>query len=78
MTCRDEVLAAMGRLKSRHARDVFDLQEIVQEVQATTDRYKDSTIRTHVSSRLCVSAPVNHASPYADLIRVSRGLYRLR
>lgn len=77
-SCRYEVLAAVRSLRSRHGRDVFKLDEIVQEVYARGSSYKESTIRTHVSSRLCVNAPDNHDAVYDDLERVSPGHYRLK
>jgi hypothetical protein len=78
MTCRDEVLAAFERLERRHRRKVFDLSEVLQEVQASGSTYRESTIRTHVTSRMCVEAPDHHGTTYADLERVDRGRYRRR
>jgi hypothetical protein len=77
-TARDEILSAMRSLRSRHGRDVFKLDEIVQEVFARGSSYADSTIRTHVVSRMCVDARPNHAVVYDDLERVSPAHYRLR
>ena len=76
-TCRDDVLEAVRSLRSRHPRDVFTLDEIVQEVYARGSTYKVSTIRTHVSSKLCTNAPDNHYTVYDDLERISPGHYRL-
>ena len=76
-TCRDEILAAMRALRSRHGRNVFKLDEIVHEVYARGSVYKESTVRTHVASKMCVGAPDHHAAVYADLERVSPGHYRL-
>jgi hypothetical protein len=78
MACRDEVLAAFERLERRHGRTAFELAEVVQEVQGVGTAYRESTIRTHVSSRMCVDAPDHHGTVYADLDRVGRGLYRRR
>jgi hypothetical protein len=77
-TCRDAVLDAMRALRDRHGRSAFKLEEIVHEVQSRTSAFKESTIRTHVVSRLCSNAPNNHAVVYKDLERVGPGLYRLR
>jgi hypothetical protein len=38
--------------------------------------YKESTIRTHVTSRMCANSPDNHAVTYPDLIRTDVGRYR--
>jgi hypothetical protein len=77
MTCRDEVLAAFERLERRHGRREFYLVDVVQEVRGRTV-YKESTIRTHVTSRMCADAPANHGTVYADLERMGRGRYRRR
>ena len=77
MTCRDDVLSAFQALKRRHSRDVFKLEEIVQEVQVQGTTAKESTIRTHIVSVMCINAPTNHAVRYADLERVDRGMYRV-
>lgn len=76
-TCREAVLAAFDRLELRHHRNVFELSEIVREVLAVTG-FAESTIRTHISSKMCVQAPTNHAMKYSDLDRVGPGEYRRR
>jgi hypothetical protein len=75
-TCREAVLAAFDRLESQHRRKDFDLSEIVQEVLNGTGNFAESTIRTHVTSKMCVQAPTNHAMKYADLDRIGVGRYR--
>lgn len=77
VTCRDDVLAAMHALVQRHGRDVFKLEDIVLEVESRGTSAKESTIRTHIVSAMCVNAPANHAVRYPDLIRVDRAMYRL-
>mgnify|MGYP004039819075 CR=1 FL=1 len=77
MTCREEVLAAMRRLHRRHRRDIFSPVEIIQEVKTATDRYPESTIRTHVCAHLCRQVPDHCSACYEDLDRVGYGLYRL-
>jgi hypothetical protein len=74
--CREAVLAAFDRLERRHDKRDFPLVEIVAEVQAVTDTFRESTIRTHVLSRMCRQAAANHAVVYPDLDRVGRGVYR--
>jgi len=78
VTWREEVLAAFERLERRHGRTDFYLADVLQEVQASGSTYRESTIRTHVTSRMCVDAPDHHATNYADLERVDRGRYRRR
>lgn len=75
MTCRDEVLAAMERLEKRTGQTGIPLAEIVREVLSRGE-YKESTIRTHITSSMCVNAPANHPTRYSDLQRLERGIYR--
>ena len=77
-TCREAVLAAFGRLENRHHRKEFELTEIVNEVFAVTNEFKDLTIRTHITSRMCIQAPTNHATKFDDLDRIDVGKYRRR
>jgi len=77
-TCREAVLEAFERLESRNHRKDFDLVEVLNEVLTTTNEYKESTIRTHITSRMCVQAPLNHATKFDDLDRVDIGRYRRR
>lgn len=76
-TCRNEILISMKALEARLGREVFRLDEIVNEVLAI-GHHRESTIRTHVISRMCAQSPKNHGIVYADLDRVGRGLYRQR
>ena len=78
MTCREAVLAAFERLERRHERREIDLSEVVGEVLAHTSQFAESTIRTHITSRMCANATSHHATVYADLKRVARGCYRRR
>jgi len=77
-TCRDAVLEAMSNLEVRSGKKVFRLQEIVNEVLRSTDRYPEVTIRTQISSVMCANAPVHHANHTNDLERVGHGLYMRR
>jgi hypothetical protein len=77
-TCREEVLGAFKRLERRHGRTDFELADVVAEVLAVSSSYAESTIRTHITSRMCRDAPDHHATTFDDLERVDRGLYRRR
>jgi hypothetical protein len=76
MTARAEILTAIEKLERRHGRSIFALVEIVDEVLGAGTSYTESTIRTHITSAMCVNAPPNHAVRHADLERVDRGQYR--
>lgn len=78
MTCRDSVLGAFERLERRHGRRELELAEVVGEVLARGSEYAESTIRTHITSRMCANATSHHATVCADLKRVARGCYRRR
>lgn len=77
MTCRDAVLACFEALERDTGRDTFSLLEIIERMEAEGRNYRESTIRTHVTSRMCRNAPSNHQVTYRDLDRVGRGLYRV-
>ncbi|WP_435823570.1 DUF7669 domain-containing protein [Micromonospora chalcea] len=76
-TCRDEVLQAAKDLAARSSDGTFTPEEVVRLLLARGTAYAESTVRTHVISRMCVNAPGHHARRYADLVRDERGRYRL-
>ncbi len=73
MTARDEILDAVDSLG-----DTFTPNDVLREMRRRGSSYADSTIRTHVISRMCANAPDNHGTGYDDLERVSAGVYRRR
>lgn len=78
MTARDEIKAAALAVCS--ADRIARLADIVAELKARETTYKKSTIRTHVTSRLCANAADHHAVTYSDFEHVGppdSGLYRL-
>lgn len=76
MTCRDEILACVAMLEKRTADGTFSPDEVVSLMRQRGSQYPDTTIRTHVTSRLCANAPVNHGTVHPDLERIERGRYR--
>jgi hypothetical protein len=56
---------------------VFSLNEIVKEMKSRGSVFKETTIRTHVSSLMYANAPDHHDIAYDDLVRVNRGRYTL-
>ena len=78
MTARDEVLAAARQLAVNAPDGTFSVDEVVSLMRRQDTSYKDSTIRTHVASRMCANAPENHAVTYQDFIRTASGRYRLK
>jgi hypothetical protein len=77
MTCRDELLVCAQRIVRRKGHNLFSLEEVLQEMARAGSVYAVSTIRTHVTSRMCMNSPRHHAVKYHDFIRVRRGEYSL-
>ena len=73
MTCREQVLAAVAALRVRNGKQPVSVAEIVAEVARTGSRHAESTVRTHVTSHMCINAA--QAPNWPDLRRVGRGLY---
>ena len=78
MTARDEILAALPSIAGRASDGTFTPDDVVRELRRRGSRYAESTIRTHIVSRMCADAPDNHAVTYDDLERVGDGRYLLR
>lgn len=76
-TAREQILSAIDRI-TRSPNDTFTLQDVLAELTASGTDLADSTIRTHVTSRMCADSPDHHGTTYDDLERVERGLYRRR
>lgn len=74
MTARDEILAALPSVSSSDG--TFTVEQVVRELQRRRSRYAESTIRTHICSRMCANVPDNHATTFNDLIRVAPGIYQ--
>ena len=78
MTCRDEVLSIARELAGKSSNGEFTLEEVLSAMRRRGSQYAESTVRTHVTSRLCANSPDNHAVTYDDLMRTERGTYRLK
>lgn len=75
-TAREQILAAIQRIAGPG--DTFTFSDVLAELRARGSDLAESTIRTHISSRMCGNAPDHHGTTYDDLERVDRGVYRLR
>lgn len=75
--CREEILVAFRYLHDLGQSDATPI-EVIAHMRSRGSVYADSTIRTHITSRMCYDAPDNHGTTYDDLERVGRGRYRLR
>ena len=77
MTCRDEILICANRIVAERGSNDFTIDDILTCMRAHGTAYTESTIRTHITSRMCRNAPKHHGTTYDDLERVDRGVYRL-
>jgi hypothetical protein len=77
-SARQEILTAARKLASRSPDGSFTLEQVIAELRRADTRYAESTIRTHVTSRMCADSPDYHGTTYDDLERLDRGRYRLR
>ena len=76
MTCRNEILVCANQIVQQKGINEFSLKEIIDCMEAVGTKYKESTIRTHVTSRMCENAPKHHATKFDDFERISRCVYR--
>lgn len=60
-TARDQVLRAVGHLDGGRG-TTFAAQDVIDELHRLGTTLADSTIRTHVTSRMCANAPSNHGT----------------
>ena len=77
MTCREEILKSVPQLLAQTGDSEFTVQELVDFMEDAGTGFAESTIRTHVTSRMCANAPDNHAVTYSDFVWVRHGVYRL-
>ena len=76
-TCREQILTAAKQITQFKNQNEFTILEILNYLTQQNTPYKESTIRTHITSRMCGNAPSNHAVTYNDLTRIKPGVYSL-
>ena len=72
MSTAEAIYAVAPLLEANSEDGAFSPAEVV----AALPHLKESTVRTHVTSRCCVNAPANHSHRPVFLERVSRGRYK--
>lgn len=77
MSCRDELLTIIRDLVDKRNNNEFTLSEIIHVSKEKNIPYSESTIKTHISSRMCKNSPQNHLVKYEDIERLSRGIYKI-
>lgn len=75
-TAREQLLEGVGYITSGGQR-TFAIAEVITELERRGSGLARSTIRTHISSRMCANAPDHHGTTYDDFERVGHGEYRL-
>lgn len=78
VTAHQEIREVARALASHAANGEFTLAQVIAQMRARGSRYAESTIRTHVTSRMCANAPDHHAIVYRDFWCVDRGSGRYR
>ena len=76
-TCREQILAAAKQITQSKNQNEFTILEILNYLTKQNTHYKESTIRTHITSKMCANAPSNHAVTYNDFTRIKPGVYSL-
>lgn len=76
-TCRDEIISAVRTITQQKGDNCFTIGEILDFLKQRNSIYSESTIRTHITSKLCANAPDHHSVVYDDLERIGRGKYKL-
>lgn len=73
MPIHQSILSAVTTLCAERGGWEFRPEEVVRALPTL----KPGTVRTHVTSRLCVNAPANHAHRWPYFRRVGRGTYEV-
>lgn len=77
LTCREELLKAVNNIIQGKGINEFSIEEVINYMQQNGTQYKESTIRTHITSRCCKNAPEHHGVVYDDYLRIGHGTYKL-
>ncbi|WP_106495750.1 DUF7669 domain-containing protein [Lentibacillus sp. Marseille-P4043] len=59
-SCREEMLQVVQQLVKAKGKNEFSIQEVLDEMGRAGTTYKDSTIRTHLTSKCCVETKQHH------------------
>ena len=76
-TYREQILAAAKQITQSKNQNEFTILEILNYLTKQNTHYKENTIRTHITSKMCGNAPSNHAVTYNDLTRIKPDVYSL-
>jgi len=73
MAIHEEVLRAAQRISRERGEKTFRVVDVVRALS----HLKESSVRTHIVSRCCVNAPVNHPHKWPYFRRLARGKYEI-
>jgi hypothetical protein len=73
MAIHKEVLKAAQRICRERGEKAFYVVDVVRALP----HLKESSVRTHIVSRCCVNAPVNHPHKWPYFRRLARGKYQI-
>ncbi|MFF5996570.1 hypothetical protein AAGS61_17805 [Lysinibacillus sp. KU-BSD001] len=76
-TCREQILTAAEQITQSKNLNEFTILDVLNYLTHQNTPYKESTIRTHITSKMCSNAPNHHAVTYNDLTRIKPGVYSL-
>jgi len=76
-SCHEEVLEAAKSIVRTKGINKFSPSDIVSYMKRENSLYNDNTIRVHVTSRCCVTAPQRHGKRYEYFERIKRGEYKI-
>lgn len=76
-SCRDEMLQVTKQLVKEKGLNEFTVQQVLEAMERAGTTYKQSTIRTHLTSKCCIDAQQHHQTVYDDYKRIGYGLYAL-
>jgi len=63
---------------TKKGKNEFTVAEIINAMRLHGSQYKESTIKTQVTSRMCADSPDHHAVTYDDFERIETGVYRIK
>ncbi len=75
MSCREDILACLRRMREETGREEFTANDLIERMKAEGATWPELTLRAYVAVHMCMNAPGRF---YNDIERVRRGVYRLR
>jgi len=76
-TCREELLLATREIIKAKGVNRFTIKEAVEYIKRNNTTFKESTIKTHITSRCCSNAANHHTVTYNDYEALGNGEYKV-